>query len=206
MFRTEWIAVQYTSMFTGIIETTGKILEKTETGFTIERPEMFDDIKLGGSISVSGVCLSVVQFDNNSMSFNVVDETWRKTKLGDLIKGDYVNLERSVRADSRLEGHVVQGHVEAVAEVAAMKKQATGAEMILTLPEEIAAYVVPKGSICVDGVSLTVAKLEGNGCTIALIPHTMEITTLGDLDAGDHVNIETDVLGRYILSFLSKRS
>lgn len=193
-------------MFTGIVETTAKILDRSESGLIIERPETFDDIKIGGSISVSGVCLSVVKCDANSMSFNVVDETWRRTKLGDLVKGDYVNLERSVRADSRLEGHVVQGHIEAVAEIAEMTKGPHGAEMTLTLPEEVATCVVPKGSIAVDGVSLTVAKLEGNGCTIALIPHTMEITTLGDLNAGDRVNIETDILGRYILSFLSKRS
>jgi riboflavin synthase len=192
-------------MFTGIVETTAKILAITPAGLTIERPALFDDIKTGVSICVSGVCLSVVDFDDSSMSFDVVQETWDKTNLGGLLRGDYVNVERSLKANGRFEGHVVQGHVEGTAEIASVENTDTGATLILALPEHLATFVVPKGSICIDGVSLTVASVQGDSCTIALIPHTREVTTLGDLQAGDSVNIETDILGRYILSSLSKR-
>lgn len=192
-------------MFTGIVETSAKILKKTDAGLTVERPAAFDDLRIGSSISVSGICLSAVAFDDDSMSFDVVPETFAKTNLGGLHVGEYVNLERSLRADGRFEGHVVQGHVEGTAEVARIEKKETGAEVVLSLREEIAAFVVPKGSIAVDGVSLTVASVEGNGCTIALIPLTLEKTTLGDLQQGDIVNIETDILGRTILTHLSRR-
>lgn len=192
-------------MFTGIIETTAKILDISPAGLTIERPESFDDIKTGASICVSGVCLSIVNFNDSSMSFDVVKETWNKTNLGALMRGDYVNLERSLKADGRFEGHVVQGHVEGTADVASIENDSHGATLTLALPENLATLVVPKGSICVDGVSLTIATVQGDSCTIALIPHTREQTTLGDLQAGDSVNIETDILGRYILASLSKR-
>lgn len=192
-------------MFTGLIETTAKILAKTDSGLTIERPTVFNDIKVGSSINVSGVCLSVVKMDGESMSFDVVPETFAKTNLGGLVAGDYVNLERALRADGRFEGHVVQGHIEGTADVAEIRKKSTGAELLLSMRDEVIAFVVPKGSIAVDGVSLTVASVEGNGCTIALIPHTLEQTTLGDLQQGDRVNIETDILGRTILTHLSRR-
>lgn len=192
-------------MFTGIVETTAKILTKSDSGLIVERPAMFDDIAIGSSISVGGICLSVVEFDDTSMRFDVVPETFAKTNLGGLMTGDYVNLERALRADGRFEGHVVQGHIEGTADVAEIRKQKTGAELLLSIPEDIMAFVIPKGSIAVDGVSLTVASVEGNGCTIALIPHTLERTTLGDLQQGDRVNIETDILGRTILTHLSRR-
>jgi riboflavin synthase len=192
-------------VFTGIIEATAKILQKTEPSLTVERPASFDDVKKGSSISVSGVCLSVVDVDAESMSFDVVPETFTKTNIAGLEVGDYVNLERALRADGRFEGHVVQGHIEGTAEVAQIRKKQSGAELVLSMREEIAAFVVPKGSIAVDGVSLTVASVEGDGCTIALIPLTLEQTTLGDLQQGDLVNIETDILGRTILTHLSRR-
>lgn len=192
-------------MFTGLIETTAKILEKSDSSLTVERPSMFDDVKIGSSISIGGICLSVVELDDTSMKFDVVPETFVRTNLAGLEKGDYVNLERALRADGRFEGHVVQGHTEGTAEVAEIRKKKTGAELLLSMPEEIIVFVVPKGSICVDGVSLTVAAVEGNSCTIALIPHTLEHTTLGDLQQGDRVNIETDILGRTILTHLSRR-
>lgn len=192
-------------MFTGIVETTAKIVHKTDHGLTIERPELFDDIHIGASISVGGICLSVVEFDDTSMRFDVVPETFAKTNLGGLMTGDYVNLERALKASGRFEGHVVQGHIEGTADVADIRKKNTGAELLLSIPDELMAFVIPKGSIAVDGVSLTIASTEGNGCTIALIPHTLERTTLGDLQQGDRVNIETDVLGRTILTYLSRR-
>jgi riboflavin synthase len=191
-------------MFTGIVEATAKILKKSDDSLVIDRPSTFDDIKNGSSISVSGVCLSVVQFDDTSMTFDVVPETFARTTFNGLTSGDYVNLERALRADGRFDGHVVQGHVEGTAEVAQIRKKKTGAEVVLSMNDELATCMIPKGSVAVDGVSLTIATAEGNGCTIALIPHTLEQTTLGDLQQGDLVNIETDILGRTILTHLSR--
>lgn len=184
-------------MFTGIIETTAQVLENGNGRLVLDRPASFDDIRTGASICVSGVCLSVVEFDERSMRFDVVAETLRKTKLGELQTGDSVNLERSLKANGRLEGHVVQGHVEGVGAVIEITP------FTIRLPQELLAFVIAKGSIAIDGVSLTVAKKEGDFCTVALIPHTLSVTTLGQLKAGNRVNIETDILGRYVLSPLS---
>lgn len=195
-------------MFTGIVESTAKIFLNTKHGLTIARPKMFDDLKIGSSISVSGVCLSIVTFDDASISFDVIDETWKKTTLGNMKTGDYVNLERAVPAAGRFEGHVVQGHVQGTAEVADVKHRkdtSKGSEITLGIPDELGLLVIPKGSIAIDGVSLTVIDTAENNCTIGLIPHTLAHTTLGDLQAGDIVNIETDIFGRYVLSFLLKR-
>ena len=192
-------------MFTGIIETTAKILERNDSDLTVARPVSFDDLKTGSSICVSGICLSVIDMNDSAMSFDVVPETFVTTTFSGLEAGDYVNLERALRADARFEGHVVQGHIEGTAEVAEIRKKKTGAELVLSMNEDLIAFVIPKGSIAVDGVSLTVAAVQGDGCTIALIPHTLEHTTLGDLQQGDRVNIETDILGRTILTHLSRR-
>ncbi len=200
-------------MFTGIIETTAKIIENTGNRLVLERPAIFDDIKLGSSIAVSGACLSVVAFDDHSMRFDVVEETLQKTKLGELKIGDSVNLERSMKASDRFEGHVVQGHVEGKALVTSYslarpkltsegglletRDDPSSATLTIELPENLVPNVVSKGSIAIDGVSLTVASIEGNLCTIAIIPHTLKITTLENLREKDHVNIETDILARY---------
>lgn len=184
-------------MFTGIVETTVAVLDRTDTGLTLERPATFDDIRLGSSISVAGVCLSVIAFDERSMSFDVVPETLAKTKLSELRPGDRVNLERSMRAGDRFEGHVVQGHVEGVARVVFLKP---GGQLSITIPSELCRFIIPKGSITLDGVSLTIADITDDICTIALIPHTLEHTTLGSLQPGDAVNIETDVMVRSLLS------
>lgn len=187
-------------MFTGIVETTGAVLQTRPDGMTVERPAMFDDITLGSSIAVAGVCLTVVAFDDASMRFDIVPETFAKTTLGSKKPGDRVNLERAMLATSRFEGHIVQGHVDGVASVEGIGEWEKGKGVILTivLPDSLLPFVVPKGSICIDGVSLTIAALEGNRCTVALIPHTLEITTLGSLKKGDSVNIETDVLLRWL--------
>jgi riboflavin synthase alpha subunit/very-short-patch-repair endonuclease len=328
-------------VFTGIVEAKAKILSKTDAGFTIERPPFFDDVKLGSSISVSGVCLSIVEFDVTSMRFDVIDETWDKTNLRDLRVGDLVNLERAMKAGDRLDGHVVQGHVEGVGVVVGvssiprplppgeegetrhkrlgrnilywmrgMRKHPTEAEAFLwhalrhdalgarfrrqysvggrildfycpehnlalevdggyhkrhkiliqdherdaylqdeyqlrtlrftndevlhslpatlqkitqaikhtpppseeglgveenknrnkrltiRVPKESVSAIAPKGSIALDGVSLTVADIRGDLCTVALIPHTLANTTLKNLKEGDRVNVETDILAR----------
>ena len=196
-------------MFTGIIEATAPILGKMDTGLTLERPATFDDIRLGSSIAVAGCCLSIVEFDERSMRFDVVEETWNCTKLGSLEEGDPVNLERAMKADGRFEGHMVQGHVDGVGQVKVENREQrtlrpssgqaeNSVTLTISLPERMLPHVVPKGSICIDGVSLTVASLRGSECAIALIPHTLQNTTLGDLREGDSVNIETDIVGKYL--------
>lgn len=192
-------------MFTGIVETTAKVLQKTDSGLALERPKTFTDITIGSSICVSGACLSVVAFDKKTMRFDVVSETWKRTKLGDLRVGGHVNLERSLRADARFEGHVVQGHIEGTGLITHYSLLDTQALLTLKIPKGLLPFVVEKGSIAIDGVSLTVAKMDGDRCTIALIPHTLEMTTFGSLKEGDRVNIETDVMGRYLWHMVEER-
>lgn len=186
-------------MFTGIVETTATVIDRTDTRLLIAHPAAFDDIKLGSSISVSGVCLTVVDLTKEDIAFDVVGETWRRTNLGDLHKGSNVNLERALAANGRFEGHVVQGHVEGVAVVKEWAQDGQWTQLSLELPMALMPYVAEKGSIALDGVSLTVAKLQGTIVTIALIPHTLAITTLGLRKPGERINVETDILAHYIL-------
>lgn len=183
-------------MFSGIIETTAPIIKKTETSLTIARPASFEDLIIGASIAVSGVCLSVTAFDDTTMSFDVVKETWKKSALGSLKAGDLVNLERAVLASSRLDGHVVQGHVEGVG----TWRVGEGVWEV-EVPNELIKFCVQKGSIALDGVSLTIAAVDGNIIRVALVPLTLEQTTLGSKQDQDPVNIETDILGRYLFAF-----
>ncbi len=185
-------------MFTGIIEATAKLLKIGQNEIILERPKSFDDIKIGSSIAVSGVCLSVIAFDDASMSFDVVSTTLQKTKLGSLAVGDSVNLERAMKADGRFEGHIVTGHCEGVGKI---RLGQTGGNMMLQveIPADLKKYIVLHGSITIDGVALTVAEYSGNFLSVAIIPHTLEHSTLGALKPGDAVNIETDILGKYIL-------
>jgi riboflavin synthase len=157
---------------------------------------------------VNGTCLSVIGFDDQSMSFDVIPETWAVTNLGSLQASEKVNLERALAASGRFEGHMMQGHIESTATVLSLEKpkDSPWATLTIDLPDEISKYVVHKGSIAINGVSLTVAKIDGGVCKVELIPHTLSITNLGLLKNGDTVNIETDVLARYIESILAKRS
>ncbi|MEK7563022.1 MAG: riboflavin synthase [Patescibacteria group bacterium] len=186
-------------MFTGIIEATAKIIEARDDLLIIERPASFIGIKGGSSIAVSGVCLSVEELNKKSIRFSVVPETLRKSTIGSFKEGNLVNLERAMRADARLDGHIVQGHVEGVGEVIENGKLKIENETLLTIkvPSHLLLGIVPKGSIALDGVSLTVASINGDQITVALIPLTLEHTTLGKLQPGDLVNVETDVLARH---------
>jgi riboflavin synthase len=181
-------------MFTGIIESTAKILKLTESGMVLERPKIFDDLKIGCSIAVSGVCLTVTKFDEASMSFDVVPTTFLKTKFRTLEEGDSVNLERAMPANGRYEGHIVLGHAEGTG----MVKAIGSGLLTLLIPDHLCPYVVLHGCIMIDGVALTVAELHGTDVTIAIIPHTLKLTTLSSLLPGDAVNLETDVLAKYI--------
>ncbi len=187
-------------MFTGIIESTAVVKKAGGSSLTLARPAMFDDLKAGGSIAVSGVCLSVTAMDDASMSFDVIPTTLKKTTLGGLKAGDTVNLERALPANGRLDGHVVLGHCEGVGKVTSITADGNDRIITVSIPSGLEQFVVPHGSIAVDGVSLTVADTDGQTFSIALIPLTLEHTTLGGLKEGDGVNIESDVLGRYVVA------
>lgn len=187
-------------MFTGIIEEMAEVLSCAQNRLMLSRPVSFSDIAEGSSIAVAGVCLSVIDITKNSMVFDVVGETLRTTTLGSLLPGTRVNLERALPANGRFDGHMVQGHTEGVGTVRSLAKDGEWTVLTIALQEDMTPFVVPKGSLTIDGVSLTVAKREGDTCSVALIPYTLEHTTLGMLQRGDVVNIETDILGRYIHS------
>jgi riboflavin synthase len=195
-------------MFTGLIEAVGTVEEMKNHRLILSRPTSFTDTIIGSSIAVNGVCLSVIDLTSATMSFDVVEETLSKTTLGSLKNGDRVNLERSLKADGRFEGHIVQGHVEGMAKVLAyeMEKSNTNCVLGIDLPKGLKKFCIPKGSIAIHGVSLTIASLKGSTCVIALIPHTLEHTILGTLQPGDLVNIETDMLVRAVLQSHSSSS
>ncbi len=187
-------------MFTGIVETTAPVLERTDARLIVARPADFDDVKVGSSIAVAGVCLTVVALNKEDMTFDVMGETWRRTNLGELLVGNTVNLERAMAAGGRFDGHVVQGHVEGVATVKEWKTDGGQWKLlVIEVPENLLPAITEKGSIALDGISFTVAALSGNLVTIALIPHTLEITTIGLRQAGDRINVETDILAKYVL-------
>jgi len=188
-------------MFTGIVEQIGTVesLEETPIGrrLSVSAPEL-DALSIGASLAVNGVCLTVVEGTGDTVALDVVPETLRRTNLGDLRPGSPVNLERPMRADGRFDGHVVQGHVDGVGSVTAINDDSTGTTMEIRADAQLMRHIVEKGSITVDGVSLTVASAGTEAFTVALIPHTLEVTTLGLRNEGDPVNLETDVLAKYV--------
>jgi riboflavin synthase len=197
-------------MFTGLVEEIGKVAAVESFGasrrFMIRAEKILGDLKIDDSICVSGVCLTVVARSENAFQVQAVDETLRKTTLGNWRAGSRVNLERALRPTDRLGGHFVQGHVDGVALLVDLMPQAAGKLMVVELSRNLARYVIPHGSIALDGVSLTVARLEEPRITIALIPHTLEQTTLGERLVGDWLNVENDVLGKYVERLFVPRS
>ena len=172
----------------------------------VERPAAYADAAPGESIAVSGVCLTVLPApDPNVLTFDVSPETLSRTTLGDLLPGDGVNLERALAAGDRLGGHIVAGHVDGTAEVLAVRRAGDSWTFTFSLPAALARYAVEKGSIAVDGVSLTIAALREGSFDVAVIPHTFHETTLGARKAGDRVNLEVDVLGKYVERLLAAR-
>jgi riboflavin synthase len=187
-------------MFTGIVEELGSVASREGSRLRIAARTVLDDVELGASIAVNGCCLTVVAWEeppegggDGWWDADVSDETFARTALGALAPGDPVNLERPVRLQDRLGGHLVQGHVDAVGEVVEPVP-----DLRVRVPEPLLRYVVEKGSITVDGVSLTVVHPTDDGFTVAVIPHTAEVTTLGRREPGDAVNIEVDVTAKYI--------
>ena len=195
-------------MFTGIVETIG-IVEGVEPGddltrLVVEAESIAEGLEPGDSVAVNGGCLTVTSIRNGRLSFEAVRETMERTSLGDLKVGARVNLERAVRAGDRLDGHIVQGHVDGVGTVRQVVREGNDVRLQIDCDPELAECVVEKGSISVDGVSLTVAALLPSGFEVALIPHTLEVTTLRDRQPHDRVNLEVDVLGKYVKHYLER--
>lgn len=184
-------------MFTGIVEELGEVVTAGRSRLSIRGPLVTSDVALGDSIAVSGVCLTVTAVDGDVFTADVMAETYRRSAIGELAPGDPVNLERAATLTTRLGGHLVQGHVDGVGAITARKPAAEWVEVSFLLPEGLDRYVVEKGSITVDGTSLTVAAIDGNEFTVGLIPATLEATTLGRKQVGDPVHLETDVIAKH---------
>lgn len=189
-------------MFTGIVEELGEVVSITEhaqsSELRIRGPVVTEDAGHGDSIAVNGVCLTVTAWGDGEFSTDVMAETLRSSGVGDLAVGSPVNLERALRSDGRFGGHVVQGHVDTTTEVVAREPGDRWEVVTFRLPPQIARYVVHKGSITLDGVSLTVSDLAQDTFSVSLIPTTLELTTLGRRQVGDRVNVEVDVLAKYV--------
>lgn len=160
---------------------------------------------IGDSICVNGVCLTVVEMDGAAFSADVANETLKVTNLGDLRVGQKVNLERALRLSARIGGHLVTGHVDAVGRIREKKQEGNSWRIFIETPESALPYIIKKGSVAVDGISLTVADVEKTGFSIAMIPHTAKLTTLGSKSTGDSVNLETDIIGKYVEKLLAGR-
>lgn len=196
-------------MFSGVVEAIGQVRRiipaRDGARIRIHAGALLDGAQVGESIAVHGVCLTIATLDAAEFVADLSSETIRRTTLGSLAPGDPVNLERPLRLDQRIGGHLVQGHVDGVGTIAAIQQNGREARMRIQPPEELRAYLVEQGSVAVDGVSLTVAE-EGSGGTIsiALIPHTLAVTTLGRCRSGDRVNLEVDVLAKYVSRYLKQ--
>jgi riboflavin synthase len=185
-------------MFTGIIEELGSIASVEGQRVRIAASLVTEDAKTGDSIAVDGCCVTVVDQGPGWWEADITDETLKRTTFGDRVPGDPVNLERPVRASDRLGGHIVQGHVDGVGEIVQ-----PAPDLRVRMPRELLRYVVEKGSVTVDGVSLTVVDVLDDGFTVAVIPHTAAVTTLGTKQAGDRVNLEVDVTVKYVERLLA---
>jgi len=197
-------------MFTGLVEEVGDVVDLTKNGdgirLRVRASTVTADLEMGASIAFNGVCLTVVDFDETSLTVHAVPETMDRSNLGELTLDSSVNLERAVRASDRLGGHIVQGHVDATTVVTRIDAYDDGSwRYFFALDADLAPYVVEKGSITIDGISLTVASLSEDELSIAVIPHTAEVTTLGKRSVGDKVNVEVDVLAKYVERQLNLR-
>lgn len=194
-------------MFTGIIEDLGKIerIHKSEGGLRLHivSTQLSPNREPGSSISVNGACLTVVDVEGDCMDFDISEETLHRTTLGKLAVGDRVNLESPLKAGGGFEGHIVQGHIDGTGEVVDIKRSGEHHLFIIEIPSDMTRYVVEKGSIAVDGISLTVASIDDSRCEFAIIPHTCRNTNLQFLKAGSPVNIEIDILAKYVENLLS---
>ena len=192
-------------MFTGIVEAKGRVVSiedgKVARRVAITAP-ILEGLALGASLAVDGVCLTAVEVEGAEVAVDIVPETLRRTNLGRLKVGDEVNLERPLRADGRFDGHVVQGHVDGVGRVKTLRREDGAVTLTVEVPPELLPYIVEKGSITVDGVSLTVSAVTDTDFSVALVPHTLKVTTLGLRKPSDAVNLEVDILAKYVEKLL----
>jgi riboflavin synthase len=193
-------------MFTGIVEGIGTIEEistktknRSAIQMTVNLGKNSKGLKIGQSVALNGVCLTAIKVDKSNCIFEMIEETTKKTDLGNLKVGGIVNIERSLKAGERLEGHFVLGHVDGVGIIKKISKKPKEVQVWFELPKKLSKYVVKKGSIAVDGISLTVVDIKNNLASVSLIPHTIEVTNFKTKKVGDKLNIETDILGKYIL-------
>jgi riboflavin synthase len=191
-------------MFTGIVEEVGRVARIEKRGenrrITVAAENAPRELKAGGSVAVSGVCLTALDIKPSSFCADLAPETWERTSFSRMHEGALVNLELPMKADGRFGGHIVQGHVDGVGKLVALDRIADSENWWLSieLPNDVEKYTVYKGSLCIEGISLTVAKLEGRSCTVAIIPHTVEMTNLNSLQPGDPVNLEADLIAKYV--------
>ena len=193
-------------MFTGIVEGTGKVLDiakntkrRSAIKMTVDLGKNSKGLQLGQSVALNGVCLTVTGIDKSKCDFEMIEETTKKTDLGNLRVGGIVNIERSLKVGERLEGHFVLGHVDGVGVIKKIEKKPKEVQVWFEIPKNLARLVVQKGSIAVDGISLTVVDVKKNLASVCLIPHTVEVTNFSTRKTGDKINIETDILGKYLL-------
>lgn len=193
-------------MFTGLVEEIGKVQKITKgiksAKITIEAHTVLDNLRLGDSISTNGVCLTVVEFSNQNFSVDVMAETMRRSNLKNLSPGSSVNLERALQLSSRLGGHIVSGHIDGIGIITSYDKEDNAVWVTISTSKEILNYIVEKGSIAIDGISLTVAYVNSKIFKVSIIPHTKQVTTLLTNKIGAEVNLECDVIGKYIEKFL----
>lgn len=195
-------------MFTGLVEEVGKVvsLKKSPEGALLTVETSLGDIKIGDSVAVNGACLTVVDIDQQRVSFELSPETLKRTNLGLLKNGDFVNLERALRVGDRLGGHIVQGHVDFTARIISFKNLGKHRELVIEIPTGWEKYFVEKGSVALDGISLTVNTVQGNKISINIIPHTYKHTNLKYKKVGDLLNVETDIVGKYVINYLERFS
>jgi len=193
-------------MFTGIVEGIGKVeriskntKNRSAIQLTVDLGKYSKGLKVGQSVALNGVCLTATKLSKSNCIFEMIEETTKKTDLGNLKPGSIVNIERSLKAGDRLEGHFVLGHVDGVGTIKKIQNKSKEVQIWFEIPKTLTKYVVKKGSIAIDGISLTVVDVKNNLASVCLIPHTIEITNFKTKNIGDKINIETDILGKYIL-------
>lgn len=193
-------------MFTGLIQEVGTILSVTQNTegkeFIIKAPNLIKEIQIDDSVATNGCCLTATQIKGDTFKVQAIHMTLQKTSVGGLKSGDKVNLELSLRPQDRLGGHFVQGHVNAMGTIKQIKTMGENWEIEVSFPQGLRKYMISEGSVCLDGISLTIARLGASSLTVAIIPHTLEKTTLGTKKVGDHLNLEVDMIAKYIENFL----
>jgi len=192
-------------MFTGIVEELGVVGKISNNAMTVQASKVTEDLKLGDSIAVNGTCLTAVNFSRTEFSVDLSPETMRRTSLGQLSEGSPVNLERALLASDRMGGHIVQGHVDGTGRVLSSRVDGDSIIFRVRVPKRLNPYIVEKGFIAVDGISLTVVKRGASSFTLAVIPYTLKNTSLASVSIGDRVNLEADILAKYVESLLDRK-